>query len=586
MSRENSTTFRLVSENQKLVNAFKAEYHQGSNRNIRMPHYRLRCAESDFAVLCATIHDLGFNCQIYCKEGKRFLVIIADELTQASNNLQERFAAVFLKNKKDLTPKLNVQRVEIEEDNAKLDRLYLMDIDTAHHINVNFMMQKLYHMGALLINSGQCYSGAHYMLPSMTLMSTRRLPNADNAAIKNTVLMQYNNLPTQRGSNGAFKNPLHAAFIICVALDHLPPAGILDIETKLNHISGEITKGQRKPQPFPNGSQFHDATASSAVIGFYIEHNLSRFIDIPEFNPEAYEKYSAVGPLKSALAASVGVSRSNIEYMTDALRPVLCIQRATRHNIIRAHNNYRTYVTDKQKQCLDQLFDGAPRKELAGQVKRFLYYDVTFDDGESTSVVVVDGEVKVSHGASLPTNEANLSRLAHIMMKAYEISHGGLAKIPLPVLDMQDELFQQLAEQSKADLIERRGRLETAAGKLNGLKTKLMSLPGGDNSASNTYNITKVISEVGNLGFLLEQLNTEQIDTLSEEETRAIYKSLQDGGMDESKFNQSIDTCLNGFLASRKEEAAEYLNSVKALYKTRQTEARAAFVLEVPRMMM
>lgn len=156
------------------------------------------------------------------------------------------------------------------------------------HLNAQVIVQALYHMGAILINTGKAYmpeaelclieeSRIHEITPDVSITAASREKQA-------SLIKIYNNLPLHVSRNGSHcaYNPFQALFVIKVALDHFPPEQTYQLYKSLNDQSSMMTC-YPNIITIPNGSQFLDDHSSYQIMASYILHHLDdKFKFIPD----------------------------------------------------------------------------------------------------------------------------------------------------------------------------------------------------------------------------------------------------------------------------------------------------------------
>jgi len=137
------------------------------------------------------------------------------------------------------------------------------------------MFLKLYHFGATLINSGNIYSGQPITID--TFNQTSFQINPDGQANKQKLLDAYNELPTERRTDGTLATPLHSLFVISTALDHMPAEGIYEVYKNLGVKEADMTRGGvGNSITLPDGTTFSDASGES-ILSLYIITHVNRF---------------------------------------------------------------------------------------------------------------------------------------------------------------------------------------------------------------------------------------------------------------------------------------------------------------------
>lgn len=153
------------------------------------------------------------------------------------------------------------------------------------HHNAQMVMHALYHLGAVLINTGAAYNPNSNLLLTNGSLLTNRLPEDPSQPISTTentqtsLLMQiYNNVPTYLAKNGSHyaDNPLHAVFVIRVALDHIPAQSIYHCYQQLKEQARSMTLSTSQVK-LPNGSQFLNDHAVYQLLGHYIINHPDKF---------------------------------------------------------------------------------------------------------------------------------------------------------------------------------------------------------------------------------------------------------------------------------------------------------------------
>ena len=161
-----------------------------------------------------------------------------------------------------------VFRIHYIYDNARAKR----------HIDAQVTLQTLYNIGAELINSGKAYS-ADVEVPTFDGEQKATNPSDNEKAMTALLMEKYRALPeyTLRNGRHTASNPLHALFIIRIALDHMTPESIYMMYTALKIHSMQMTMYPNCIS-FPNGSELlGDLAALQILRGYILNHDSHYF---------------------------------------------------------------------------------------------------------------------------------------------------------------------------------------------------------------------------------------------------------------------------------------------------------------------
>ena len=173
---------------------------------------------------------------------------------------------------------------ELFDPNTHMTKIaYLYDPKRGErHFNARVYLHGLYHTGAVLINKGLAYQDDPKVLKLASgevIVDLSGEPMSDSER-RHQLLAYYDNLEcfknTRRSATSI--NPLHALFILKVALDHLSASAIFLSAKKLLGEASEMTFSPVSVV-FPNGSYFADDHAAGVVLGHYILNNPARFTE-------------------------------------------------------------------------------------------------------------------------------------------------------------------------------------------------------------------------------------------------------------------------------------------------------------------
>lgn len=193
-------------------------------------------------------------------------------------------------------------------------------------------LHAVYHIGAVLMNKGQAdgeFLGFNLDKNIAELLkfngkkpeSGEEEDRMDPAISKTDLLEQYFNVMPHYAKNGHHiaKNPLHAVFIIKIALDHFPPVTIYNCYKKISREMRDYSPSLNVVT-LSDHSQLVSADAVTTILGAYIAQNLDYY---DRFSLERKRQFSKQFENPAAYRSILGDPARNGRDCMPALKALL-----------------------------------------------------------------------------------------------------------------------------------------------------------------------------------------------------------------------------------------------------------------------